>query len=64
MITLSPPVSPTPALSDEATLRATLDCVLEFLPLDMQGDYAPETLYEVLLWAASRHDSINHACEV
>ena len=58
------PVSPTPALTDEATLNAALDCILESLPVDMQGNNTPETLYEVLLWAASRQDSVNHACEV
>ena len=58
------PVSPTPALSDEATLEATLDCVLDYLPIDMQGDCPAQTLYEVLLWAASRQDSIEHACEM
>ena len=57
-------VSPTPALTDEATLNAALDCLLESLPVDMQGNNTPETLYEVLLWAASRQDSVNHACEV
>lgn len=64
MKTPSPLVSPTPALTDEATLNAALDCVLEYLLIDMQGNYTPQTVYEVLLLAASRHDTVNHACEV
>ena len=57
-------VSPTPALTDNATLEAALDCLLETMPIDMQGNHAPQTLYEVLLWAASHHDTVNHACEM
>ena len=57
-------VLPTPALTDEATLDAALDCLLETLPVDMQGKHPPKTLYQILLWAASRHDSVNHAAEV
>lgn len=33
------------------------------LPVTMQGEYQPETLYEVLLWAASHHDGIEHAAQ-
>jgi putative transposase len=29
----------------------------------MQGEDQPETLYEVLLWTASHHDSIEHAAQ-
>ena len=64
MMTPFSPVSPTPAITDEATLSATLECVLDALPIDMQGNHTPQTLYEVLLWAASHHDTINHTCEV
>ena len=64
MNTPSSLVSPTPALTDETTLDTALECLLEFLPIDMQGNYTPQTLYEVLLWAASHHDTVNHTCEV
>ena len=57
-------VSPTPALTDKATLDAALDCLLETMPIHMQGNHTPQTLYEVLLWAASHHDTVNHACEM
>jgi putative transposase len=49
-------------LSDEATLDAALDCLLEHIPLEMEGGYTPEALFELLLRAASRSDSIEHTC--
>lgn len=55
--TPSPLSSAPPALTDEATLAAALDCLLEHIPLDMQGDCTPETVYEILLHAASHQDS-------
>ncbi|MGF1570787.1 MAG: hypothetical protein ACFCVD_22385 [Nodosilinea sp.] len=60
MMTCPLSVSPTPALSDDATLSAALECLKTHLPITMQGEYQPETLYKVLLWAASHHDSIFH----
>jgi hypothetical protein len=63
MTTCPPLVSPTPALTDEATLSAALECLKAHLPVMMQGEYQPETLYEVLLWTASHHDSIEHAAQ-
>jgi putative transposase len=50
-------------LTDDATLSAALECLKAHLPVTMQGEYQPETLYEVLLWAASHHDSIEHAAQ-
>ncbi|MEM7769240.1 MAG: transposase [Cyanobacteria bacterium P01_A01_bin.37] len=59
------PLSPaTPGLTDEATLSAALDCLLEHIPLDMQGDCTPETVYEILLHASSRQDSIEHTTQI
>jgi hypothetical protein len=60
MTTYPSPLSPTPALSDEATLDAALDCLLEHIPLEMEGGYTPEALFELLLRTASRSDSIEH----
>ena len=57
-------VSPAPALTDEATLEAALDCLLESVPLETQGDCCPQTLYEVLLRAACRQDSIEHTAQI
>lgn len=56
-------VSSTPALTNDATLSAALACLKAHLPVTMQGEYQPETLYEVLLWAASHHESIEHAAQ-
>jgi putative transposase len=53
-------LSPTPALTDEATLEAALDCLVEHLPLEMEGGYSREDLFKLLLRAASRSDSIEH----
>ncbi len=53
-----------PVLTDEATLSTTLDCLLEHVPLDMQGECTPETVYEILLHAASHHDSIEHTTQI
>ena len=63
MTTCPPIVSPTPVLTDDTTLSAALECLKAHLPVTMQGEYQPETLYEVLLWAASHHDSIEHAAQ-
>jgi hypothetical protein len=59
-----PSVSPVPTLTDEATLDAALEHVLTTIPLETQGIYSPQTIYSVLLWAASRHDTIEHTCQV
>jgi hypothetical protein len=56
----SPSLSPTPALTDDATLESALDCLVEHLPLEMEGGYSPEDLFKLLLRAASRSDSIEH----
>ena len=56
-------VFPTPALTNDATLSAALEGLKAHLPVTMQGDCQPETLYEALLWAASHHDSIEHAAQ-
>lgn len=60
MTTYPSPLSPTPALTDETTLKVAMDCLLEHLPIEMAGDYSAEDLFEILLRAASRKDSIEH----
>ncbi|MCG8366119.1 MAG: hypothetical protein MJA27_22640 [Pseudanabaenales cyanobacterium] len=37
---------------------------MEHLSIEMQGECSPQTLFEVLLRAASHHDSIEHTSEV
>ncbi|MEM7066765.1 MAG: transposase [Cyanobacteria bacterium P01_B01_bin.77] len=56
--------SVSPALTDEATLSSALECLLEHVPLDMQGDCTPTTVYEILLHAASHQDSIEHTTQI
>jgi Transposase DDE domain len=57
-------LSPAPALTDEATLDAALNCLLEHVPVEMEGSsYTAEDLFEILLRAASRHDSIEHTAQ-
>lgn len=57
-------LSPTPALTDAATLDAALDCLLEHVPLKLESTYfGCADLCEILLRAASRHDSIEHTAQ-
>ncbi len=56
-------LSPAPALTDEATLEACLACLIEHIPIEMEGDYSPQNLFEILLRAASRSDSIEHTAQ-
>jgi putative transposase len=63
MTTYPSSLSPAPALTDEATLEVALDCLLEHLSLDMQGGYTLQDLFEILLRAASRSDSIEHTTQ-
>ncbi|MBD3887279.1 hypothetical protein IFO70_37495 [Phormidium tenue FACHB-886] len=57
------PLSPTPALTDEATLDVVVDCLVEHLPIEMEGGYTPQDLFEILLKAASCRDSIEHTAQ-
>ncbi len=63
MTTYPSSLSPAPALTDEATLEVALDCLLEHLSLDMEGGYTLQDLFEILLRAASRSDSIEHTTQ-
>lgn len=56
-------LSSTPALTDEATLETALNCLLEHLPIEMEGGYTPSDLFAILLRAASRNDSIEHTSQ-
>ncbi|MDV2992304.1 MAG: ISH3 family transposase ISMbu7 [Chroococcidiopsis sp. SAG 2025] len=57
------PLSAAPALTDEATLNAALDCLLEHLTIPTQGDCNPQTIFQVLIRAASKQDSIEHTTQ-
>lgn len=63
MTTYPTPLSPTPALTDEATLEAAVDCLVEHLPIQMEGGYTSQDLFEILLRAASCRDSIEQTAQ-
>lgn len=64
MTTYPSSLSPTPTLTDEVTLEAALDCLLEHVPLELESTYfGCADLFEILLRAASRHDSIEHTAQ-
>lgn len=63
MTTYPTPLSPTPALTDEATLEAAVDCLLAHLPIEMEGGCTPQDLFEILLRTASCSDSIEHTAQ-
>lgn len=51
-------------LTDEATLEEILECLLKHVPLELEGSsYPSENLFEILLRAAGRHDSIEHTAQ-
>lgn len=54
-------LSAEPALTDEQTLTAAVDTLSEHLDWETQGAMSCTTLFEVLIWAASRGDSLEHA---
>jgi putative transposase len=60
MTTYPSSLSTAPALTDEATLDSAAACLLTHLPLEMTGSYTLRDLFEILLRAASRGDSIEH----
>ncbi|MGD1943283.1 MAG: hypothetical protein ACFB0G_18465, partial [Leptolyngbyaceae cyanobacterium] len=59
-----PSLSTEPALTDEQTLTAAVNCLSDHLDLKTQGSVSDTTLYEVLVWAASRCDSLEHTAEM
>lgn len=56
--------SRTPALTDTTTLSAALECLDAAVPLEMAGDYRPQTVYEILLHAASRCHSLEQTSKL
>ena len=56
-------LSSTPALTDEGTLESVIDCLSEHLSVEMDGSYTVRELFEILVRAASRGDSIEHTAK-
>jgi hypothetical protein len=50
--------SVTPVVTDTATLEEVIDVLQEHVPIQMEGDFQPETLFEILVHAASNAESI------
>ena len=50
--------SATPVVTDAATLEEVIDVLKEHIPIEMEGDFQPETLFEILVHAASNAESI------
>jgi hypothetical protein len=50
-------------LNNEQVLETVLECLVEHLPMEMQGACDPETLFSIVLRAASTNDRIEHTCE-
>lgn len=62
---LSPsPLSTEPALTDGQTLTAAVNCLSEHLDLETHGAVSRRTVFEVMIWAASRCASIEHASQM
>ena len=57
------PSSSAAALTDEGGLAASIDCLETHLSIDMQGACSLQTLFTVLLRAASRADSLEHTSQ-
>ena len=53
----------TPVLTDDQTLEEVIECLMEYVSLDMQGECTEETLFPVLTRAASTSESIEHTCQ-
>jgi putative transposase len=50
-------------LTDEHALNEIIDCLLEHVSIDMQGECDEETVFTVLVRAASTHESIEHTAK-
>ena len=53
----------TPVINDAAVLEDVVGVLLEHVPIEMEGDFQPETLFEILLRAASNTESIEQTCK-
>lgn len=53
-----------PVLTDATTLAEVLEVLQEQIPIEMAGDFQRESLFEVLLHAASHASSIEQTCQI
>lgn len=52
-----------PVLTDAATLEEVIEVLQEHVPIEMEGPFQPESLYELLVHAASHAESIQQSCK-
>jgi putative transposase len=50
-------------VTDETTLATVVQCLSEHLTVDLKGAYCPSDLFEILVRAASRADTIEHTAK-
>ncbi len=53
-----------PVLTDDKTLKEVVNCLTEHLPITMQGKCNQQTIFEILIRAASQKDSIENTSKV
>ena len=52
-----------PVLTDEHTLTEVIECLLEHVSIDMQGECDEETVFTILVRAASTNESIEYTAK-
>ena len=50
----------TPALTDSETLEEVISCLTEYIPIPTQGNCDQQTIFEILVRAASQRDSLEN----
>lgn len=51
------------ALTDEETLNEVVDCLAKYIPLNAKGTCEPKTLFQIVLRAATTHDTIENTAK-
>ena len=62
--TANDPAANDPVLTDATTLKEVLDVLQEQIPIEMEGDFQAESLFAVLLHAASHASSIEQSSRI
>lgn len=53
-----------PVLTDSKTLKEVVSCLTEHIPVTTQGKCSQQTIFEILIRAASQRDSIENTAKV
>ncbi len=53
-----------PVLTDSKTLKEVVNCLTEHIPITTQGKCSQQTIFEILIRAASQKDSIENTTKV